>query len=222
VAWAAAELVTNRLTARYAVGAVIGLAVLVAAASFLATRGSALFGTAFLGVALAAYAGNGIGRASWDAVQHREALRALPSLLAAAPDALPVAVDDPLRALELMYYARPEARSRLVFLVDPASSLRYGQVFYSGTTWLRMRRTFPGVRAEPLGPFRRSRREFLVYATGSPFGWLEQRLAAERADVTLVAARGGSRLLLVRDRDGGDGAAGGGAGGGSGAGPGRP
>ncbi|HEY7529748.1 MAG TPA: glycosyltransferase family 39 protein, partial [Gemmatimonadota bacterium] len=104
VAWAAAELVTNRLTARYALAAVLGLAVLAAFVAFVVGRGSSLLGLALLAVLVTGYAGE-LALAWRRAGEHREQLRALPALLAEAPGGLPVAVDDPLRALELMHHA---------------------------------------------------------------------------------------------------------------------
>jgi hypothetical protein len=202
-AWAVAELVTNRLTARYAIGAVLGLALLVGHAAYLAARGSALFGIALLTVCLGAFGVGGIALGLRTAGERGQELRALPSLLSTAPAGLPVAVDDPLRALELMYHAPPDVAARLVFLVDPSSSVRYGRIPYPGGTWLRMRDLFPGVRAERLGPFRRAHPEFLVYGTGSPFGWLVEALAAERSDLRLVAVRGSHRLYLARPSGGG-------------------
>jgi hypothetical protein len=191
--------VTKMITFRYVLPAVIGFSILVTWTLYRRTRSSALSGVVLVCLLAGAAAAGQIRAYRYDVRSRQSATASLRQLLSGQPGWLPVVVDDPLRCLELCHYEKPDVASRLFYLVDPEASLHFGSVPYQETTdWLMMNRFMP-VRAETMEAFRQRTKQFLLYATGSPLGFVLAKLAAGGARIRLLAVRGGESLFLVDD-----------------------
>ena len=106
----------------------------------------------------------------------------------------PTVASGQLWYLQLWYYAPLELKSRLVYLADPESGLRYrgSDVFDRG--YLALARWTP-VTVEPFGPFTERHRAFRVYASGA--GWLLDRLRDEHAEISELGNEPAGQLYEV-------------------------
>ena len=106
----------------------------------------------------------------------------------------PTVASGQLWYLQLWYYAPLELKSRLVYLADPDSGLRYrgSDVFDRG--YLALGR-WTAVTVEPFASFTQSHRTFRVYASGS--GWLLDRLRDERAEISELGSEPAGQLYDV-------------------------
>lgn len=103
---------------RYLVWTVIGFAILGAALLYRITRGNALAATSVIVLLLAGFAAAEvveIGKAS----RLRESQPVLDALASAPSDPAPIVIANHHAFMELSYYAGPELRSRLVYVVSP-------------------------------------------------------------------------------------------------------
>mgnify|MGYP001594038629 CR=1 FL=1 len=196
---AVAALHTKMITARYVLPTVLGFTILFTLIAFRAARGGAAAGTVLFLVALGSVVAYQVPIARGTFRARRESTGTLRSLLAKQPAGLPVVVNDPRRFFEASHYESPEIASRLYFLVDPEASYRYGRVPYAGRGLLEMQRVAP-IHVRELAPFRKARKEFLVYRVKSDFEFVLAAVVADGASVQLVAAEGGEYLFLVKER----------------------
>ena len=197
VAIVLAKLVTGAFTDRYALPAVLGLAMIVSWGAFHLLDGRAAMGVLlaallvgwfviFAGVAPALQLRQGAG-------EQRAIYRFLQT---AAPGNTPIVIADPHAFFQLTYYAPPELAPRLVYLVDPAEALRH---LDTDTVDLGMREfgRWNTLRVEPYRAYLSAHPHFLLYANRSSWAWLLTALAATSARLEVVALDGGASLFLV-------------------------
>lgn len=196
LAFLVAVLVTNRVTARYALSALVGFGILLGFAFFRAARGSALAGLSVLLISFAATVAIGVLRYSLHSQSYAPPV--LLTMLTNQPSDLPVIVDNPRLCLEMAHYEPRDVTARFYYVVDPPSNFRYASIPYSGRTWLKLRRVMP-VNAEELAVFRKRYRRFLLYTSGSELSYVADKLTADGAALRVLAARGQSLLYEVND-----------------------
>ena len=197
VATVLAKLVTGAFTNRYALPAILGVALLVPwGADHLLDR------RATMGALLAALLGGWFAlmvgifpvlelrRASAD---HDGVYRFLAT---AAPGDLPVVVQSPHTFFQMTYYAPPAVASRLLYLADPQAARRYVDTDTVELGLLEFGRWTP-IHVEAYQPYLAARRRFFLYDDRAAYGWLSKALVADGARFAVVALDGGTTLLLV-------------------------
>jgi 4-amino-4-deoxy-L-arabinose transferase-like glycosyltransferase len=198
VAVLVAKLVTGAFTDRYALPAVLGVAIIVSWGAHQLLDHRATLG-AILAALLTGWFVAFVGVIP--ALQLRQ-VRAEPQrvyrfLQTAAPGDQPVVIAGPHSFFELTYYAPPALASRLAYLVDPAAALHY---VGTDTVDLGMRefgrRT--GLRVEPYRTYLSTHPRFLLYVDRSPWNWLLPALSAAGARFEVVALDGPGSLYLVQ------------------------
>jgi hypothetical protein len=192
-----AKLVTGAFTDRYALPAVLGLAMIVSWGAF-----HLLDGRATMGVLLAAllvgwfvvFAGIAPALQLRQGVSDQRAVYRF--LQTAAPGNMPIVIAGPHAFFQLTYYAPPALAPRLVYLVDPAEALRY---LDTDTVDLGMREfgRWTTLRVEPYRAYLSAHPHFLLYADRGPWAWLLSALGATSARLGVVALDGGASLFLV-------------------------
>jgi len=192
-----AKVATGAFTNRYALGAVLGLALIIPWGAYLILDGRATLGIALAAVLLSWFvAKDGIE----PAVNARRALATFQDTLAflrgAAPADAPLVIASPHLFLQLSYYAPPPLASRLVYLTDTAASMRY---FETDTVELGLQefRRWTPMSIEDYPSYVREHRRFLLYGDTGAWVWLLPDLVATGARLQLVAVDGGRRLFLV-------------------------
>jgi hypothetical protein len=108
----------------------------------------------------------------------------------------PVVVDDGIRFLQLWYYAPPELKSRLLYVGDIPSSVRYLGIETIDLNLFAAAR----VRTLPVisyGDFAAPGKEFLMYVTGGA-GWMAPKVIAEGGALEVVDWRRDRALVRVR------------------------
>jgi hypothetical protein len=192
-----AKLVTGAFVDRYAISAIIGFSVLIA---FIAAK---LFdNAASLAAALV------ICCVGWFAVLQAEAV------LGAAPEEplsttikllqsenesnLPIVASDAHTLIELAHYAPPEISSRLVYLADPAASLKElghnsverGMIDLLGP-WFHLNIT-------DYNSYKTSHPRFLVYGKFGFLNWITKKLQEDGMRIELRGRDGDRFLFLVQ------------------------
>jgi len=204
---------TGRVFAtRYALAAVLGLAILLGHAFHRAANGDERAGSAvlllFIGAFLAPFLvqivqGSHSSTSETSAAEPGRQQIAVPGypLLSQLPagDA-PIVIATGTWFLEVDHYAPPEIAARLYSLSDRAAAIRYtgSTLFDSGyeglTKWFPIRGHFARY-----SDFIAQHESFFVYcASDDPFAWLLKQLAAEKIPVRLIGSRGNALLLEVR------------------------
>jgi hypothetical protein len=186
---------TGVFTLRYALPAIIGVAILAGAGmhhSFAGRRGAGVALIAlFLGWFLALEA-RALNAAAETAGKDIECVR----MLASAERSLPIAVADPHLFLKLTYQLPAELRSRIVYLADPGVALRrlgYDTVdrgLVDLAPWF-------GAHVEPFRPFIETTPRFLLLEGGS-MGWNLAELLTTKGRFQLID-RTADTLLFVID-----------------------
>jgi hypothetical protein len=112
----------------------------------------------------------------------------------------PVVLSGGLLYLSLWYYASPAARDHVVYLVEPASALRYLGSDTMDRNFLVLQRWAPVV-IEPYQAFVDQHAQFDVYVDRA--GWLMHKLQDEGAQIEEIGAEGNARMCRVvpRHRD---------------------
>jgi Dolichyl-phosphate-mannose-protein mannosyltransferase len=193
---------TGVFTLRYALPAIIGVAILAGAGmhgAFAGRRGAGLVLIAlFLGwfLGLEARALNAAGDSTRRGVDCER-------LLASAAPSLPIAVADPHTFLKLAYELPPQLRTRVVYLADPDAALRHlgydtvDRGLFDLEPWF-------GVHVEPFHPFLETTPRFLLLARTSDdhgeiwgMGWILAELATTKARCELVGRNTDDLLFLV-------------------------
>lgn len=191
-----AKFVTGAFTDRYALPAVLGLALILPWGAY-----HLLDRRATMGVVLALLLGSwfvvfvGIEPAlqlRLDRANHHAVYRFFQK---AAPGDVSVVISSPHAFFQLTYYAPLELGSRFVYLADPAAALRY---LDTDTPELGMRefRRWTPLRIEDYDTYLRTHPRFLLYNRG-PWDWLLPALVAKRVRMQLVALDGAVPLFLV-------------------------
>ena len=192
-----AKLVTGAFTDRYALPAVLGLALILPWGAY-----HLLDRRTTMGVVLAALLGSwfvvivGIEPAMQLRLERANRQAVYHFLRMAAPGDEAVVIASPHAFFQLTYYAPPELTSRLVYLADPAAALRHLDTDTPELGIREFRRWTP-LRIEDYRAFRRAHPRFLLYADRGPWSWLLPALAAERVRFQVVALDGAAPLYLV-------------------------
>jgi hypothetical protein len=203
VAVALAMFVTGAFTDRYAIPATLGLGILVPFGFRQVLRGQSAL-TFVLVLCLAASLvprGGIILQASAKNVQTRESVIAM--LQADRTGIEPLVCSDPHLFLRLSHYAPPELRSRLVYLADPAESMRYLGHNSVERGMLDLLKPWFRLNVQQYRPYLDSGREFLLVGEPHYFlNWVLQDLVASGAHIELRDRRQEFVLLDVRRRAG--------------------
>lgn len=181
-----AKFVTGAFTDRYVLPAVIGLALIVPWGAYhlldrratMATVLAALLGAWFVPLV-------GLQPAR-QLRQDRVNLEAVYRLFRmTAPGDVPIVIASPHAFLQLTYYAPPDLASRFVYLVDPATAVRY---LGTDTAELGIRefRRWTPLLIEDYPAYLARHPRFLVYSRG-PWVWLLPELEARRFRVQVAA-----------------------------------
>ena len=192
-----AKLATGAFTDRYAMAAVLGLAVIIPWGAYLI-----LDGRATMGIALAA------ALFSWfvvedgiePALQQRRALAGLQDtfdfLNTAAPGGAPLVIASAHLFFQLSHYAPPQLASRFVYLADRAAALQY---LNTDTVELGMQEfgRWTPMSIEDYRSYVRAHPRFLLFGDTGAWVWLLPDLKARGARLQLVAMDGSRRLFLV-------------------------
>jgi hypothetical protein len=201
-----AKLVTGAFTDRYAIAAVLGLAMIIPWGAYVI-----LDRRATMGIALAA------ALFSWfvykDGIEPvligRQELAGLHGtfefLRTAAPGDLPLVIASPHVFFQLSHYAPPELASRFVYLVDTAASLRYLKTNTAELGMQEFRRWTP-MLIQDYRSYVRAHPRFLLYGGlgAGRWPWLVPHLVATRARLRLLAVDGAFPLFLVDTAGGAD------------------
>ena len=102
-----------------------------------------------------------------------------------------VAVSNPVLYLQLWYYAPNKAKSRLLYLADEQSSLKYAHIDEEYEHFRKF-----GVPVIPYKDFAVSGKEFFVYYSPG-FGWLPEKLLDDGNSVQAMRWDQGKALFLV-------------------------
>jgi hypothetical protein len=187
--------VTGVFTARYALWTIIGIALLFgwAAAGLLDRRRG--LGWILIAVVAGSLALTHV-HAFRQAKAHASLLRETWQFLRDEADAdSPLVIGHPLQFLPLAYYAPPEVAGRLVYLADPAASVRYVGHDTADRVLLELRRRVP-IRVEPYAEFLSANPWLQVYVRDGDPRWLLSALSGEH--VELRARRAPHTLFQVR------------------------
>ena len=191
------KVATGVFTDRYAISAVLGLAMIIPWGAYLI-----LDRRATIGIALAA------ALFSWFVVKDgiepalagRRELGGLHDtfefLRTRAPDHAPLIIASPHLFFQFNHYAPPELASRFVYLVDPAASRRYVKADTAELGILEFRRWTP-MSIQDYRSYVRAHPRFLLYGDTGPWAWLPPHLMSMGARLQLVAVDGPQRLFLV-------------------------
>jgi hypothetical protein len=105
-----------------------------------------------------------------------------------------VAIGSSIHFLEFWYYAPRELKPQLIYLLDPASAVRYrkSDTIDRGYAALARWTTLP---VEPYDRFTNVHRNFKAYSDGS--GWLLDKIVDDGADVQEIGREHVSQMLVV-------------------------
>jgi hypothetical protein len=177
--------VTNAYYNRYAISAVVGIALILTLAAARAGRGSPALACVVLAVVIA-----------WIGVQASQTWKKLDGqrfthdnacehLRMHNPDGLPIAVTSPIHYLMLAHYAPPDLAERLVYVASPELSSKY-----HGTTDTELAlakvQAISSLKVVDYDTFTSTNRRFLLYEAEY---WLLQALLADGADVRMETAK---------------------------------
>lgn len=197
VAVALGKFVTGAFTDRYALPALIGVALLIPWGVY-----QVLDRRATMGLLLAALLGGWFAlmvgalpvlelrRASAD---HDAVYR---FLAAATPGDLPVVVQSPHTFFQMTYYAPPAVAARLLYLADPEAARRYLDTDTVELGLLEFGRWIP-IHVEAYRQYLAAHHRFLLYDDRGAYGWLSKALVADGARFDVAALDGGRTLFLV-------------------------
>jgi hypothetical protein len=197
IATVLAKFVTGAFTDRYALPAVLGLALIVPWGAYHLLDRRATMG-AVLAVLLCGWFLVMVGIEPFttlrqDRASHQAVYR---FFRMAAPGDVPIVIASPHTFFQLTYYSPPELASRFVYLADPAAALRH---LDTDTPELGIRefRRWTALRIEDYHAYLPAHSRFLLYADRGPWAWLLPVLAANDGRIQLVALDGAVPLLLV-------------------------
>jgi Dolichyl-phosphate-mannose-protein mannosyltransferase len=200
IAFGVGKIVTHVFVNRYALVSVLGISLLPALILQRLPRGRAVLGLGYLVLV-----------SVWFTLAQRHTLSALDddvrsttlavALLRATHDDLPIVASEPHIFMTLAHYAPRDVTSRLVYLSDPAASLRHlghnsvdrGMSELIGP-WFHL-----PVRA--YAPFVESHRSFLVYGNLGWLNWVTAQLCDDHRELELQGRVNEDYLFRVHDPD---------------------
>jgi hypothetical protein len=197
-----AKLTRGAFTDRYAIAAVVGLALIIPWGAYVILDRRATMGIAIAAVLFSWFVvKDGIEPALKERAELARLHDTFEFLRTAAPGQAPLVIASPHIFFQLSYYAPPELASRFVYLVDAAASLRY---LKTDTAELGMRefRRWTPMSIQDYRSYVQAHPRFLLYG-GLGYGdlgrwpWLLPHLMATRARLRLLAMDGAFPLFLV-------------------------
>jgi hypothetical protein len=192
-----AKLATGAFTDRYAMVAVLGLAVIIPWGAYLILDGRATMGIALAAVLFSWFV---VKDGIEPALKQRRELAGLQDtfefLRTAAPGQAPLVIASPHLFFQLSHYAPPELASRFVYLADRAAALHY---LKTDTVELGMQEfgRWTPMSIEDYRSYVRAHPRFLLFGDTGAWVWLLPHLRATGARLRLVAAEGSLHLFLV-------------------------
>jgi len=198
VAFILAKLVTGAFTDRYALPAVIGFSIFIAFAAY-----KLLDGRAIMAAALLLSLCGGFMMMAVKSFQETVAARMRQAetnkfLQSERESGLPIVVSDPHTFIMLAHYGSQDVASRVLYLADPAASLRYLGHNSVEKGMLDLQKPWFHLPIEEYGPFVASRPRFFVYGSPGHFlNWLMTDLATSRRRIELRGKNKDSLLFLV-------------------------
>lgn len=197
IATVLAKVVTGALTDRYALPAVLGLALIVPWGAYHLLDGRATMG-AVMAVLLCGWFVAIVGFQS--VIRLREEPLANEAvyrfLRMAAPGNEPIVIPSPHTFFKLTYYAPPDLSSRLLYLADRAAALHHLRTDTPEVGIHEFRR-WTALRIEDYRHYLSAHPRFLLYADRGPWAWLVPALAATNARFHPLALDGPAPLFLV-------------------------
>lgn len=113
---------------------------------------------------------------------------------------LPLVIADPGQYFEILHYASPELKRRIVTVVDPRSAYLYLGTDTLDNIMLALRQLAP-VKVYEFSEFTATNPSFLIYENGSGFYWAPTELLREGAVQRTIAIQdNGDRMYLVEPR----------------------
>jgi hypothetical protein len=186
-------LVTGAFVPRYALPAVVGVAIVLPLVLHRLNRHRGPADVVLAGVLAGLFAQSVVTVVvNRPVIQNPIAFRTV--LLGALRSPGQVAIGSSIHFLEFWYYAPTELKPRLIYLLDPASAVRYrkSDTIDRGYAGLARWTTLP---VEPYDRFTSVHRHFKAYSDGS--GWLLDKIGDEGADVQEIGREHGSQMLVV-------------------------
>jgi 4-amino-4-deoxy-L-arabinose transferase-like glycosyltransferase len=202
------KLVTGAFTDRYALSAIVGIAILLALAAWWTDRGAPVLGVSLL-LVLLVFAGvrlmDRYDDATFDAEEQDQALALLDEHRDVGE---PIVVASPHDFFELSHRVAEAGGPRLIYLADPALSRRYLETDAVELGVVGMKDIAP-LRVEPYRRFVASHPRFGVYGRDRAWDWLTSELHARGIDTEVIArnSANGTPLVQVTGRAGASGSA---------------
>jgi hypothetical protein len=200
VAVTMAMLVTGAFTHRYALPAVLGMGLLMPFAFHPLLRGREVLMVLLVLFLTAGLVRRG-GMTLQDSAKRVKAREGIVRMLQAdRAETLPIVCSDPHTFLVLSHYARPEIRSRLVYLSDQDASMRYLGHNSVERGMLDLLKPWFRLNVQEYRPFLASRKPFLLCGDPQYFlNWVIRDLAASGAHIELRGQHQDALLFLVSD-----------------------
>ena len=197
IAFALGKVATHVFVNRYALTSVLGISILVALVVRQLPRGRAVIGMAYLVLVTL-----------WFPLAQRNSLRALQddvsstkaavALLEANESGLSIVASEPHIFMTLAHYAPPDITSRLVYLADPAASLRHLGHNSVDRGMLELIGPWFHLPVRPYTPFIDAHRTFLVYGNLGWLNWVTAQLCEDRRPLEFVGRVNEDYLFRVR------------------------
>lgn len=202
VTWAT----TGYFKARYAIGTSIGVAIVLGFGVYAVSRRGrhgAIAALVTMALVTTAWTAARVVRTvNGTASQFAVMTGATPgSVLATVTDDRPVVVGSPSVWMRTWWYASPELRKRLHYLLDPSFAARAGNPL--GELSINANRAVVPSPLDSFDSFLRERRSFLLYCQGMDVNcededdWIKRRLQSSGWTVRQLAARGDETLFAV-------------------------
>ncbi|MGD1069421.1 MAG: glycosyltransferase family 39 protein [Bryobacteraceae bacterium] len=191
---------------RYALAAVIGMAVLISQAFEHLAGGDSRLGVVvfllFAGVFVERFVSDAFGVPDFQpqvklmADTEKSAIQVAGNpLLSMVTGDLPLVVSNPFWFPQVAHYAPPALAARTYYLTDTDAALKFTHTDpYQIALPLMLRLNLPG-HVIPYSVFTATHRRFLVYSSSNEFDWLMGRLGPDRATFQFIGRLGDALLL---------------------------
>ncbi len=198
VAFALAKLVTGAFTDRYALPAVIGFSIFIAFAAYKLLDGRAIMAAALLLSLCGGFMMIGVKSFQETVAAGISQAETNKFLQSERESGLPIVASDPHTFMMLAHYGSPDVASRVLYLADPAASMRYLGHNSVEKGMLDLLKPWFHLPIEEYGSFVASPQRFLVYGSPGHFlNWLMTDLAISRRHIQFRGRNKDAVLFLV-------------------------
>ncbi|MGI8959996.1 MAG: glycosyltransferase family 39 protein [Bryobacteraceae bacterium] len=198
-----ARVFTGAFAWRYAIGGVVGIAILFGIFNFKVFRGNVAAGSLIVIAIIGFFLGNAQVRMQ-DLVSEQRGLRNVIGLLETEGDrSEPLIIGDSKTFYALCYYGPSTMKERLLYLVDAQRSLQY---LRHDTNERSLWALYPwfGVKVKAYKPYIETHRKMIIWAGVDPkWSWLPSALIDDGEKLTVLGRRGIGMLFLVRGGEAG-------------------